>query len=858
MTFKAVHRTILVVDVEGFGAPTRTDRDRLAVRQGLYSVLKTTFENMNAMWDHHEDCGDGLLILVHPRVPKSVLVDDLPDSLAQSLESHNERHPPAQNIRLRVALHAGEVHIDETGVTATAVNVTFRLIDSDELRHALRRTPATIALIVSSWFFDEVVKHSLTSTEYRPVRIEVKETSTIGWIRASDGPDLPSPVTPNQLPAKPAHFSGREDELVELNRKVNGIDRQLFVITGPGGMGKTALALHWMHQLSHRFTDGSLYANLGADALPGEVLGRLLHDLGVSPPQAQEERKAVFRTATQRKYLSILLDDAASAAQVRELLPATGLVVVTTRRQLPGLIADGAEFLRLEPLDEATGVQVLAAAVGRRRVLSELVHAESLVRFCAGMPLALTVVAAQLLSHPHRTLRTQVSLLQDNRTRLARLSIRNDFSVWTVIDMSYQALTPETSRLYRLLGLHLRPEFPLGAAAAAAGRPADESTELLDELLDANLLEEVGDQRFRLPELMHLFARERAEAEIPPSERTLVSLSMTEWYLTWAKAADRAVRTGHRRLPYEFTLANDERAIFVDRAGALAWLEAELPNIVAEARRAIDAGQPELSWQLCDTMWSLRFRVDQRASLLIYRTGARAADLWGNDFAIARAYFRLGLAELDAAELGAADEHLATALRIRERIGDHRGATNVREGLGLLALRSDPAEAVRILSLVVEEKRAQGGARRLGRALVNLGRALLTQGEPALAIEYLEEAERQFSTMPDADDYDHAPLGVLLGQAYQDLGQHSRAVAQVRSSLERAIRLQAHLAQAEAHQALGAMAEHSNDWGVALAEYRQAADILERWSTVEAARVVARMQALSGSARPEQPQERAD
>lgn len=845
-----MHRTILVVDVERFGDPTRNDRDRVVVRRGLYAALKRAFDDIGATWDHHEDRGDGVLILVHPQIPKSVLVDEFPDFLIRALDSHNKEHPTPQGIRLRVALHAGEVTFDDTGVVATAVNVAFRLLDSDELRQALKCTPSAAALIVSSWFFDEVVRHSLTNATYRPVRITAKETSTVGWIRTSDGVDVSIPAGLNQLPAKPTHFCGREAELAELWRGMVGADRQLFVITGPGGIGKTSLAVEWLHQSNHQFPGGVLYADLSRNALPNEVLGRLMSSLAVSPPRGQPERAAVFSAMTRQKPPAMLLDNAGSAAQVRQLLPTTGLVVVTTRRQLSGLVADGAKFVQLKPLDQVSGVQMLAVAVGRERVLSEVAHAEALARLCAGLPLALAVVAAQLVAHPHRTLQAQESLLKDTRTRLARLSIQDDLSVRTVIDMSYQALSPETARLYLLLGLHLRPEFPLGVAAAAAGRSDDEAVELIDTLLDANLLEEVGEHRFRMPELMHLYAREQAEAELSAEERAIASEIMTEWYLRRARAADQMVRTDHRHLSYEFVHAVDRPASFTDHDEALTWLDVELPNILSEARRAIDAGQPELSWQLCDALWALRYRVDQRTSILICRIGMRAAGIWGHDLARARACFRLGLVEMDAGNLIQAREHMTVALRIRQRIGDQRGATNVREGIGLLVLRSDPAEAVRILSEVLEQKRSQGGPRRLGRALLNLGRAVLADGDPTRAIQYLSEAEVQFSTMPEADNYDNAPLEVLFGQAYQALGQHSLAVARVRGSLERANHLQTYLTQAEAHEALGSLAEEAHDWRAALVEYRQSANILEKWSTTEAARITSHIGIVGKGSQP--------
>lgn len=187
----AVHRTIAVVDVEGFGDQRRTNVHQVAVRAGLYRVMRKAFAGAGISWDDCDlgDRGDGVLVLVPAEVPKGLLVESVPPALIAGLHEHNGAHPGPEQIRLRMALHAGEVRYDEHGVTAASINLAFRLLEADPLRAALARSPGVLALIVSPWFFEEVVRHSSVVAQYRLVEVTVKETTTTGWICLPDHTD---------------------------------------------------------------------------------------------------------------------------------------------------------------------------------------------------------------------------------------------------------------------------------------------------------------------------------------------------------------------------------------------------------------------------------------------------------------------------------------------------------------------------------------------------------------------------------------------------------------------------------------------------------------------------------------------
>ncbi|MGH9551559.1 MAG: hypothetical protein ACRD3W_19390, partial [Terriglobales bacterium] len=183
----AVHRAILIVDVENFGDPARTNTHQLAIRDTVYKVLRQSFARARIGWADcvAEDRGDGVLVLVPPTVPKSRLASSLPIQLIKMLARHNAACAPQLRIRLRVALHAGEVHPDAHGYAGTSINRAFRLVEASASRTALRHSSGVIALIVSDWFYDEVVRHHPAAEPscFRKVHVVMKETRMTAWVR---------------------------------------------------------------------------------------------------------------------------------------------------------------------------------------------------------------------------------------------------------------------------------------------------------------------------------------------------------------------------------------------------------------------------------------------------------------------------------------------------------------------------------------------------------------------------------------------------------------------------------------------------------------------------------------------------
>ena len=202
----AVHRTIVAVDVEGFGDRHRTNRNQVAIRDGLYGAMKEAFLQAGIPWNDrdHEDRGDGMFILVGSEVPKGLFVESLPSALVSALRRHNGTHSELEQIRLRMALHAGEVNYDQHGATAVSINLTFRLLESAPVKGALADSSGVLAVIASSWFFEEVIRHNaIVAAGYAPVHVVVKETTTTGWICLPDHVDWPARLTRAASPPLP-------------------------------------------------------------------------------------------------------------------------------------------------------------------------------------------------------------------------------------------------------------------------------------------------------------------------------------------------------------------------------------------------------------------------------------------------------------------------------------------------------------------------------------------------------------------------------------------------------------------------------------------------------------------------------
>jgi len=291
--------------------------------------MREAFGRAGIPWDRcdREDRGDGVFILVPADVPKSLFVESLPSALVAALQASNATSGDERRIRLRMALHAGEVNYDEHGATAASVNLAFRLIEAGALKAALADSPGVLAVIASSWFFEEVVRHTTAAASaYHPVAVTVKETTTTGWICLPDYPDdrqMPGSPPPEiavptaqsaalrTLPRDSAAFTGRVRELDRLLTTAEadtGSVVGIYAVDGMAGIGKTAFAVHAAHRLAARFPDGQIFLRLHAHTEgqrpvdPAEALATLLVMTGVAPLQIPPDLDA--RAAAWRHHLA--------------------------------------------------------------------------------------------------------------------------------------------------------------------------------------------------------------------------------------------------------------------------------------------------------------------------------------------------------------------------------------------------------------------------------------------------------------------------------------------------------------------------------------------------------------------------
>ncbi|GGP43737.1 hypothetical protein GCM10010185_14280 [Saccharothrix coeruleofusca] len=626
------------------------------------------------------------------------------------------------------------------------------------------------------------------------------------------------------------------------------------VLSGPGGVGKTALALHWAHRTRDRFHDGQLYVDLAGfsgdqPVPPDEALGLFLRSLGVPPgrvPVELVEQAALYRSLTADKALLVLLDNAFSAAQVRPLIPgsATSAVVVTSRSRLTGLVADGARLVDIGPLTASSSVRLLDRAVGGTRVSEEQDRARALVVMCGGLPIAVRVAAARLAARPRWSVKRVVAELSDERGRLSVLSPSHELSVQTTFDLSYRALHPSAAALYRRLALHPGHDFGSSIALSVLD---DGAGAALEELVEGSLVEEIKEDRYRFHDLLRLHAREKATAEDGDDERARTVRRIAEWYLAGAQAADRVVTPHRRRLPYEFA---DPPPVdvpsFTGSEAALAWLETERANLIATGREALAHGWPRLAWQLCDVLWPLLLHHKHyRDRLGIYECGVEAARRWGDRFAEADMLKRLGLACSTLRRFEEAEEHFLASEACANAIGDRRGAIDAREGIALLRLdRGQLADAVARFGELVRDNRELGADRALALTLITFGRTLAKVGRAAEALAALREADELMAALPEPDPYNSAR--VTVAQAEVHLGADEvRLAAEVGHRALQAMRqLGSDHGMAQAHEVLAEAAHRSGSADGAAEHWQQALRLLTKIGSSRAAHVEQRLRAL--------------
>jgi DNA-binding SARP family transcriptional activator/Tfp pilus assembly protein PilF len=680
---------------------------------------------------------------------------------------------------------------------------------------------------------------------------------------AEPGPPRPA-VRPALLPPDLPAFTGRLAELARLNSALDrgALRRQVVevnVIDGMAGIGKTALAVHWAHQVADQFPDGQLYVNLrgfdpsGTAMAPDEALRGFLDALGMPAqgiPHGLDAQAGLYRSLLQGRRVLVLLDNARDVEQVRPLLPASPgcLVMVTSRRQLTGLITThDAMALTIQAFSPDEAREALTRRLGRDRLTAEPEALAEVVELCAGLPLATALVAARATAHRDLPLAMIASELRDQRTRLDALSVNDAATdLRTVFSWSYRLLSPPASRLFRMLSVRGGREISGYAAASLAGLPETEIRPLLAELTDARLITEHRPGRFTSHDLIRVYAGELSSALDTAHEREAALDRLLDHYLHTAHAA--LVQLRPQFVPPAPAAASpgvgpEEPS---DHGQAMGWFAAEREVLMAAVSKAGDTGRYARAWKLALTLcqffqwqgycrdWAATMHTALDAALA---AGDRAAQAHVRR-SLAGAYHCLGrhdeaLAELERtrelfAELGYAIEHAYL----------HSDFGAVLASLGRHDEAIEHYRQAHDLYRIIRHEKGQAAA------LEGIGWCHAQQGSLDDAIGLVEKAMALYRLLDDRNG--ESECWARLGEFRHQLGQYPEA----RECQRRAITLCRELGnradEAEVLMSAGDSALADGDHTEARQVWNKALVILEKLQLPQASSVRDRLGSLSG------------
>jgi DNA-binding SARP family transcriptional activator/Tfp pilus assembly protein PilF len=624
------------------------------------------------------------------------------------------------------------------------------------------------------------------------------------------GAELAPPV-PAQIPPEVAGFAGRDAELTQLRAALPAPGgTPIVVLTGTAGVGKTALAVRFAHEVASQFPDGQLYANLhgfdpsAAPADPSAALRAFLEALrvpGSLVPTAVEAQTGLLRSMLDGKRLLLLLDNAQTTSQVRPLLPGSPgcMVVVTSRDQLAGLVAaEGARLIPLDVLSEDEARDMLAARLGAARLAAEPAAVAELIRQSARLPLALSVASARAVTRPGIALAALTAELRDARVRLDPLEagdVATDLRA--VFSWSQARLSPSAARMFRLQGVIPGPDLTAAVAASLAGVPLAEARSALTELCRASLLTEDAAGRLGCHDLLRAYAAEQARAVDGDAQVDAAQRRVLDHYLRTSHDAALKVYPARFKITLLAALpgVTPERIeSYEDIAG---WFRAEQKALMAAVAlagaRDSDPGPADcasdgadlnvycwqLAWSCAPQMMRLGHWVDMAAAL---RTALEAAQRLEDPVGQALVHYEVGYARCRLGEFDEADRSLRNAVRIATGSGDlaslalaHHGLCLVYDQQGRYADALPHArEALRLRSSLGDSAGVAYAENTVGWIYGNLG-------QPAEALRHcrraLELHRASGSRSGVADTLDS------IGFAHEALGEHEAAIDHYQQSV---------------------------------------------------------------------------
>jgi tetratricopeptide (TPR) repeat protein/transcriptional regulator with XRE-family HTH domain len=606
-------------------------------------------------------------------------------------------------------------------------------------------------------------------------------------------------IVPRQLPGSVRHFVGRASELTALSCLRDGVGTGsaaiISAVGGMAGVGKTALAMHWAHQVAGEFPDGQLYVNLrGYDAeqpmSAGDALAGFLRALGVPGPDVPgdaDERATMYRSLLAGRRMLVLLDNARHAEQVRPLLPGSpgSVTVVTSRDALAGLVArDGAVRLDLDLLPLAEAVGLLRALIGDR-VVACPDAAEALAARCARLPLALRLAAELAAARPAASLAELAGELADQRQRLDRLDAGGDpqTAIRVVFSWSYQYLEPDAARAFRLLSMATSSDIDLFAAAAVIGGTRERAAQLVDQLCRAHLLQADTPGRHAMHDLLRAYGQELAASRDGAGEQCSALTRLFDYYLQASAAAMHTLFPIEANGRPEIPLPAAALPATDYPAAARAWLDAERENLVIAAAHAAAHGWPQHAIGLASCLFRYLDVGCHLSQAVTLHTHARSAARQISDHAAeAEALTSLGVVNLRQGRLGQAAGYFQQALRLCQQIGDRGGEARALVNLGLVDLRrgryQQGRDSLQRGAVAYRDVGDRGGETR---ALANLGIIERRLGHYPQASQCLLQALA--ACRATGDRLSQAPVLTNLGLVDLQQGRYEQAIGHHQAAL---------------------------------------------------------------------------
>ncbi len=656
-------------------------------------------------------------------------------------------------------------------------------------------------------------------------------------LRTDPALNAPPPVVRsrrNHLPGDIADFTGRATEL-ELLLATDPRPAAVVIeaLDGMAGIGKTTLAVHVAHRLAASLPDVQLFVDLHGHTSnqdpvsPMAALDALLRTVGVPAdviPNDLDSRAALWRAELATRRAVLVLDNAASAGQVRPLLPGTSscLTLITSRHRLADL--ETTHTLSLDVLTEQEAMTLFTRIVGAERLTGQLAAASEVISLCGRLPLAVRIAGARLRSRPAWTVQHLADRLHQAATPLTELST-GDRSVAAAFALSYRHLDPAQQRMFRLLGLHPGVLFDAAAVAALTADPPAETEALLDALVDAHLLQEPTAGQYRFHDLLRSHAATVA-ADEPEHSRARAMTRLTDFYLHTAYAASRQLDSQFQPIDIGEPAPGFAASDMPDEAAAMSWFDSNHANVLATLRMATEHDRFTKVWQLAWTLDNYHYRRGHiRASLTAWRAGLAAAERLGDIAVQAKAHRRLGLAFGPAGEHAEAIRHLGLSLALAEQAGDVAGQAGAHFVLALTWSRRDDERVLTHITDALRLYRQIGNAQWEIRSLSMLGACEARLGRYESARVHCEKALDL--CRHSQDRYGEADSLDSLGALAASTGRHSTALDHYTAALSAWRKLDNTYRQADTLAAIGQTHTATGRTEAAREAWQEAADLYD-------------------------------